>query len=66
MFRLITKHKSKEHKFDRDPMKPLVKDCHNEARKAIETKNSQSEERNMKKFGKCCIIKNGMIDMPVR
>ena len=50
-----------------DPMKYLMKACDDKARKALETKNNESEENNMKKVGNQCIATNDeMIDTPVR
>ena len=50
-FNLITKHTNKEHEFNSDPIRHLMKDCDNEARKVIETINSKSEESSMCMFG---------------
>ena len=66
-FRLITKHKNKEHRLNRDPIQCLMNDCDNQARKVIETINRKSEESNSDKFGKHCIrLNEGIIDRPVR
>ena len=66
-FRIITKCKNKECKFNSDPIQYLMKDCDNEKRKVIEKISSKSEESNVDKFGKHCIRTNDeMIDRPVR
>ena len=48
-FRLITKCENKEHQFNMDPMKCLMKDFDDKSWKVLETKNSQSEENNVEK-----------------
>ena len=50
-----------------DPMKYLIKECDDKARKALEAINNQSEENNMEKVGNQCIMINDeMIDRHAR
>ena len=66
-FKLITKYKNKECKFNSDPIRHLMKSCDDETRMLIEKIRNKKEEINMVKFGKCCINTNdGVIDRPVR
>ena len=49
-FKLITKYKNKEHEFNSDPIRHLMKSCEDEARRSIKTIRSKKEESNMVKF----------------
>ena len=66
-FRLISKHKKKECQFNIDPMTCLTKECDDKARKVLEEKNYQHEDKNMDKVGnQCAMLNDEILDRHVR
>ena len=43
-FKLITKYKNKEHEFNSDPIRHLIKSCEDEARRSIKTIRSKKKK----------------------
>ena len=64
-FRLMKKHKNKEHDFNNHTLRNLMEPCNDKSRRVLNDIKNRNEDRNMVKFGKWNIrVNNKAMCMP--
>ena len=66
-FKLITNYKNKEHEFNNEPLRHLMKSCDDESRRVLKKIKNRTKESTMVNFGKYKLQINDLVmDRPVR